>query len=63
MLQAEKLLLSCRETAKALGISERMLWGITKRGELACVRVGKRVLYAISDLERWIESRTERGAG
>jgi excisionase family DNA binding protein len=34
------LALRPRETAKALSISERHLWQLTKDGHLPCVRVG-----------------------
>ncbi len=51
-----KLLLSAREAAKALSICEKSLWSATApRGPVPCVRIGARVLYAVSDLERWID--------
>ncbi len=51
-----KLLLSAREAAKALSICEKSLWSATApRGPIPCVRLGARVLYAVDDLERWIE--------
>ena len=41
-----RLLLSARETAKALSICEKTLWNVTQpRGDLPCVRIGRRVLY------------------
>jgi len=56
---SEKLLLSAREAAETLGISERTLWGLTfPRGDLRSVRVGSRGLrYSVKTLERWIEKR------
>ncbi len=50
-----KLLLSARDAAKALSISERTLWGLTApRGPIPCVRLGGRVLYSPESLRRWI---------
>jgi excisionase family DNA binding protein len=51
------LLLKPREAARALAISERTLWELTKRGKIPHVRIGRAVRYAPADLEAWIESR------
>lgn len=49
-------LLTCRETAQTLRISERTLYTLTKRGELVCVRViGGAKRYAIEELDRFIK--------
>jgi excisionase family DNA binding protein len=51
-----KFLLSVAETAKALGLSRKKLWEITApRGDLPCIRVGRRVLYSPADVVAWIE--------
>lgn len=54
-----KLLLTPREAARALSVSERTLWSWTKpRGDLVAVRAGRRaVRYHIRDLEQWIEDQ------
>ena len=51
----QRLLLSARDASKALSICERTLWGMTKRGEIPCVRCGRRVLYDPNDLRQWID--------
>jgi excisionase family DNA binding protein len=47
-----------REAAKALGISPRLLWQLTKDGQVPCVRVGcgkrKSVLYPLAELQAWL---------
>ena len=53
----QKLLLSARDASKALSICERTLWGMTKRGEILCVRCGCRVLYDPRDLVAFIDAR------
>jgi predicted DNA-binding transcriptional regulator AlpA len=52
-----RLLLTPRETAEAMGISERTLWGLTApRGDLPAVPCGKRaVRYDPRDVMAWIE--------
>ena len=54
----EKKLLSVKETAQALGISDRTLWTITApRGPLACCKIGSRVMYSPKAIERFIEQQ------
>lgn len=52
-----------REAAKALGISPRLLWQLTKDGHIPCVRVGsgkrKTVLYPVADLQAWLTRQAE----
>lgn len=61
------LVLRPREAAKALGISPRLLWQLTKDGRIPCVRVGsgkrRTVLYPLADLQAWLtrESSTLKG--
>lgn len=50
-------LLTVRETADVLRVSERTLWSLTNSGELPAVRVGRSVRYDQNDLAAWIESR------
>lgn len=57
-----------REAAKALGISERTLWQMTKDGHIPSVRFGggkcKTALYPVAELEAWLsnQSKVEGGA-
>jgi excisionase family DNA binding protein len=62
------LALRPREAAKALGVSARHLWQLTKDGHIPCVRVGsgkrKTVLYPVTELQAWLSrqlSTTEGG--
>jgi excisionase family DNA binding protein len=50
-------LLTPREAARVLAVSERTLWGLTRSGQIPCVRIGRSVRYDPADLRRWIESR------
>jgi len=52
-----KLLLRPPEAAEALTISERTLWGLTKAGEIPCVRLGRSVRYDPEDLRNAIAER------
>jgi excisionase family DNA binding protein len=52
------LLLTSREAAAALAISEKKLWSITApRGELPAVRIGRSVRYSLTALQAWIEDQ------
>jgi excisionase family DNA binding protein len=61
------LALRPREAAKALGISARHLWQLTKDGQIPCVRVGtgtrKTVLYSVDELKTWLARRAEAAKG
>ena len=56
-------LLSVKDAAKALGISQRTLWGISApRGPLPVVRIGTRILYDPDDLARFVQAQKKGGA-
>lgn len=61
------LALRPREAAKALGISARHLWQLTKDGHIPCVRVGsgtrKTVLYPVAELQAWLVQQTAKTEG
>jgi excisionase family DNA binding protein len=58
-----RLLLTPRQAAEALAVCPRTLWGLTSRGELRCVRVGRAVRYAISDLVDYVNRARGAQAG
>jgi excisionase family DNA binding protein len=61
------LALRPREAAKALGISPRHLWQLTKDGQIPCVRVGsgtrKTVLYPVAELQAWLTRQATQAKG
>ena len=57
--EIQPMLLTAREAAKALTISERYLYTLTQRGEIRAVRAGRTVRYDPADLRAWIESAKE----
>ena len=61
------LALRPREAAKALGISPRLLWQLTKDGHIPCVRVGsgkrRTVLYPLADLQAWLTGHAGTAKG
>ena len=61
--QQVRLLLSPKEAAQALAISERTLWQMTKDGVIESIKVGTRsVRYPVAGLERWIAEQVEKSA-
>jgi excisionase family DNA binding protein len=66
MALSSPLALRPREAAKALGISPRLLWQLTKDGHVPCVRIGsgkrKTVLYPVADLQAWLTRQTTHAA-
>ena len=51
-----RLLLSPREAAAKLSMSQRTLWTLTASGEIPRVKIGRLVRYDPRDLRRWIEA-------
>ena len=54
-----KLALRPREAAKALGVCERTLYSLTKRGEIPVIRSGRIVRYSVDDLKEWIKKSSK----
>lgn len=50
------LLLTPRETAKRLGVSERHLFRITHEGVLPHLKIGRNTRYNIETVKEWIRS-------
>ncbi|MCH8805196.1 MAG: helix-turn-helix domain-containing protein [Planctomycetes bacterium] len=57
---APRLALRPKEAAKAIGISERLLWSLTNAGEIPHVRIGRAVVYPIPALEEWLKKRLDK---
>jgi len=57
---AKPQLLTAREAAEELTISERTLWTLTKAGEIPSVRIGRSVRYLPSDLSDYVIACRER---
>ena len=54
-------LLTAGQTAKALCVSPRTVWTLTREGALACVRIGRRVLYAPADIRAFVDRCRQGG--
>ena len=52
-----------KEVAKALGLSERKLWGLTNQGLIPHFHVGKAVLYPVDGLLEWVKEQSRRANG
>ena len=53
----EPLLWSAPESAKALAISAKTLWRMTKDGQIPSVRIGRAVRYSPKDIAAWVDSQ------
>lgn len=50
-------LLTSREAAAMLGISERTLWTLKDQGEIPHIKIGRSVRYSVTDLNAWINQQ------
>jgi predicted DNA-binding transcriptional regulator AlpA len=59
------LLLSAPNAAKALGMSQKLLWSLSApRGTIPVVRIGVRgVRYSVADLQAWIAEQSTQNPG
>ena len=55
----DPLLLSPRQASRALAISERTLFTLTKAGAVPHIRIGKLVRYSVDGLRKYIEQAGE----
>jgi excisionase family DNA binding protein len=55
----DPLLLSPRQASRALAISERTLFTLTKAGKVPHIRIGKLVRYSVDSLRKYIEQAGE----
>lgn len=55
------LAMRSREAAKALGISERLLWEWTDKGVIPHIRLGKAILYPVDSIREWLKREAEQG--
>ena len=60
--ESPRLALRPREAAAALGIGQRLLWEMTNRGLIPCVRIGRCVVYPVDLLREWLADQAEGGA-
>ena len=57
-----QLLLTPRQAAAALSISERNLWGLTKSGAIPSIKLGRLVRYRPESLRAWLAEQEGTGS-
>jgi excisionase family DNA binding protein len=59
-MEARSKLLTRKEAAEYLGVKPQTLacWAVTGKYGLPVVKVGRAARYRLSDLEKWLSSRT-----
>ncbi len=56
----EPMLLTPRQAARVLNVSERTLWQRTKDGMIPAIKIGHLVRYSPDDLRNWIRQASEK---
>ena len=51
----ERLTVTTGEAARMIGISERKVHELAKSGTLRCKRIGRRVLFSIAEIKRFVD--------
>ena len=52
-----RVFLNLRQTAALLGISERLLDGLVRNGEIPSALIGRRRVFVTEDVVEWVRSR------
>lgn len=60
---SDRLVLTLKQAAEELGVSERTVAGLVSRREIPTARVGRRVLIPTHLLREWLERRAAESAG
>lgn len=56
--QNSERLMTIREAADLLNVSERTVWNLTNpRGDIPCVRIGSALRYEQGSLRQWLERK------
>ena len=55
-----KKILTAKETAEYLRISYWTLMDKARKGEIPCIRIGKRVVFSMERLDKWMEEQESR---
>jgi len=56
---AIRILLDLKETAQALRLSDRTVWGLANSGELKSVRIGRSRRFDLRDVHAFIERKKQ----
>ena len=59
----DRLVLTLKQAAEELGVSERTVAGLVARREIPTARIGRRVLIPMHLLREWLERRAAESAG
>lgn len=57
-IESMESLISVREAAKLLSVSKSMIYLLTEQRKLPCTRIGSRILFFPSELEKWARAQT-----
>jgi len=59
----QRLAVGADEAAALMGVSGRFLRQLAERGEIPHVRLGRRVLFPLPELRRWLSDATRNDPG
>jgi len=57
-----KFLLTSKESARMLSISQRKLWSLQASGEIPSVRIGRCLRFPLDELRLWVAKQIKSGS-
>jgi excisionase family DNA binding protein len=55
----ERIGVSVKIAAEMLGVSDRTVWNLAKKGKIHTVRIGTRVIFSVQSLRDFVNGKTE----
>ena len=59
LLSGDQLALRMRDLAKALNLSIRSVWALTKAGVIPHIRLGGSILYPVDSIRQWLQEQAK----
>ena len=50
------VLLSAKQAAESLGISQRKLWSLTNARAISSIKIGRAIRYSVDDLQSFVQA-------
>jgi excisionase family DNA binding protein len=58
----ERSTLTVVEAATYLGISKNLMYQLVREKQIPAIRLGRRILFKIDSIDRWLVKKEEEGA-
>ena len=61
MEEVKRSTLTTLEVAKYLGVSQDLIFKMVREKSIPCFRIGRRILFRVESIDKWITEREHEG--